>query len=257
MTVVVVLLACAVVLWPVRRPVSARRVGSFGASGSSAYAAGGAAQLTSDQASTRPEAAGPSARPRIAIGLLVFALVVMISPTLGGFVAAALIATGAFAVMHRSASRQQRVEDRARLWQLPMVLDVAGLLLRSGSPPAGAVSAAADVCGPSLLADFRTISRLQAMGQDPDAAWRSWLDDPVIGAVARSAIRSADSGATLATSWSQLASAARAERRVRAEVSARKAGVHALAPLGLCFLPAFICLGVVPIVIGLAGDVFG
>lgn len=251
---VVVLLACAVVLWPMQHPT--RRLRSPAASGSSAYAGAGSAG-PSVHTSAQPEASGPSARPRIAIGLLVFVLVIVISPTFGGFVVATLIAAGAFAVMHRSASRQQRADERARLWQLPMVLDVAGLLLRSGSPPAGAVSAAAGVCGPSLREDFRTISRLQAMGHDPDASWRSRLDDPVIGPVARSAIRSADSGATLATSWSQLASAARAERRVRAEVSARKAGVHALAPLGLCFLPAFICLGVVPIVIGLAGDVFG
>ncbi len=251
---VVVLLACAVALWPVQHPT--RRLGSLVAPSSSAYAEDGSA-ATAVHASAQPDASGPSARPRIAIGLLVLVLVFVIQPTISGFVAAMLIAAGAFAVMQRSASRQRRVDERSRHWQLPMVLDVAGLLLRSGSPPAGAVFAAAGVCGPSLLEDFRTISRLQAMGQDPDAAWRSRLDDPVIGPVARSAIRSADSGATLATSWSQLASAARAERRVRAEVSARKAGVHALAPLGLCFLPAFICLGVVPIVIGLAGDVFG
>jgi hypothetical protein len=30
-----------------------------------------------------------------------------------------------------------------------------------------------------------------------------------------------------------------------------------LAPLGACFLPAFVCLGVVPMVLGIAGDVFG
>jgi hypothetical protein len=33
--------------------------------------------------------------------------------------------------------------------------------------------------------------------------------------------------------------------------------VWVLAPLGLCFLPAFVCLGVVPLVLGIAGDVFG
>jgi hypothetical protein len=33
--------------------------------------------------------------------------------------------------------------------------------------------------------------------------------------------------------------------------------VRILAPLGLCFLPAFVCLGVVPLVIGIAGDVLG
>jgi hypothetical protein len=25
-------------------------------------------------------------------------------------------------------------------------------------------------------------------------------------------------------------------------------------PLGLCFLPAFVCLGIVPVIVGLAGD---
>jgi hypothetical protein len=30
-----------------------------------------------------------------------------------------------------------------------------------------------------------------------------------------------------------------------------------LAPLGACFLPAFLCLGVVPLVLGIAADVFG
>lgn len=28
-------------------------------------------------------------------------------------------------------------------------------------------------------------------------------------------------------------------------------------PLGLCYLPAFVCLGIVPVVAGLAGDVLG
>jgi pilus assembly protein TadC len=37
----------------------------------------------------------------------------------------------------------------------------------------------------------------------------------------------------------------------------QRAGVRVLAPLGLCFLPAFVCLGVVPLVIGIAGDVLG
>ena len=32
-------------------------------------------------------------------------------------------------------------------------------------------------------------------------------------------------------------------------------GVMVAGPLGLCFLPAFVCLGVVPVVLGLAGDI--
>jgi len=37
--------------------------------------------------------------------------------------------------------------------------------------------------------------------------------------------------------------------------AARKVGVLAVAPLGLCFLPAFVCLGIVPVVVGLASQV--
>jgi hypothetical protein len=33
--------------------------------------------------------------------------------------------------------------------------------------------------------------------------------------------------------------------------------VRTVLPLGLCFLPAFILLGIVPVVAGLAGDIFG
>jgi pilus assembly protein TadC len=33
--------------------------------------------------------------------------------------------------------------------------------------------------------------------------------------------------------------------------------VWSLLPLGLCFLPAFACLGVLPVILGVAGEVFG
>lgn len=36
----------------------------------------------------------------------------------------------------------------------------------------------------------------------------------------------------------------------------RRVGVLAVAPLGLCFLPAFVLLGIVPVVVGLAGPLF-
>jgi hypothetical protein len=32
--------------------------------------------------------------------------------------------------------------------------------------------------------------------------------------------------------------------------------VWVMAPLGLCFLPAFVCLGIVPIIVGVAHNVF-
>ena len=45
----------------------------------------------------------------------------------------------------------------------------------------------------------------------------------------------------------------REEHRARAEVedAARRVGVRAALPLGLCLLPAFLLIGIVPVVAGL------
>jgi pilus assembly protein TadC len=36
---------------------------------------------------------------------------------------------------------------------------------------------------------------------------------------------------------------------------AQRAGVLITVPLGLCFLPAFVCLGIVPVIAGLAKQI--
>jgi hypothetical protein len=46
-----------------------------------------------------------------------------------------------------------------------------------------------------------------------------------------------------------LAGDLRRRRRAAAEQRARSVGVRAAAPLGLCFLPAFVLIGVVPSVV--------
>ena len=58
----------------------------------------------------------------------------------------------------------------------------------------------------------------------------------------------------LAGQTAELAERTRADAADRAEAKAQKAAVAVAAPLALCFLPAFLCLGVVPVVLGLAGQ---
>lgn len=141
--------------------------------------------------------------------------------------------------------------------ELPTAIDLMCLMLRSGAAPATAVAGAAAAINGPLSGDLRRIASLQMMGAGTAEAWHWAADDVVLAPIAAAAIRSADSGSALADAWSRAAVDIRAASRVRVEVAARRAGVASLAPLGLCFLPAFICLGVVPIVIGLAKDVFG
>ncbi len=78
------------------------------------------------------------------------------------------------------------------------------------------------------------------------------LAHPPTAPLARGAKRTARSGAALAEVARGLAEEVRAGLSDEAEAAAQRAAVLVTLPLGLCFLPAFLCLGVVPVVIGLA-----
>jgi pilus assembly protein TadC len=80
-------------------------------------------------------------------------------------------------------------------------------------------------------------------------------NDADLAPVARAVARSAESGSRLAAAFDRLAADRRAALASGGLSRARSAGVIAMAPLGLCFLPAFVCLGIVPIVLSLFGTV--
>ncbi len=91
------------------------------------------------------------------------------------------------------------------------------------------------------------------LGGEPAAAWRGLAELPGAGPLARLLERAGDSGAPAAVPVARLAAEARAERGRAATARARRAGVLITLPVGLLFLPAFLMVGVLPVVIGLAG----
>jgi pilus assembly protein TadC len=137
--------------------------------------------------------------------------------------------------------------------------DLLAACLRSGM----AVSTAASVIAPSAPAPLaRVLARaadLLALGAEPAAAWTNptGLVDSHVDALLRMARRSASSGAALAQGVAELADDSRHEAADAATAAAERASVLIAGPLGLCYLPAFVCLGIVPVVVGLAGDVLG
>jgi pilus assembly protein TadC len=138
--------------------------------------------------------------------------------------------------------------------RVPLVLDLLAAALRSGQPVGTAVSSVAPLGGPMLASQLRNVAGLLRFGADPATAWAS-LDDPALAPVARTAIRSAESGIRLARSFELVAAELRDEARAAAVARAHRVGVWAMAPLGLCFLPAFACLGVLPVIVGIAHGV--
>jgi pilus assembly protein TadC len=140
---------------------------------------------------------------------------------------------------------------------LPAGADLLAAALRAGAPPghAAAVVGAA-VAGPVGSRLMRVGSALR-LGESPERAWEYLADLPGGERVARAAVRSADSGAALAAALTRLADETRVARAAAAEAAARRAGVLVVLPLGLCFLPAFLLAGVVPVVVAVLDGVLG
>ncbi|QBS46107.1 hypothetical protein DMB37_22965 [Nocardia sp. CS682] len=144
------------------------------------------------------------------------------------------------------------------------VFDLLAACLRAGLPMAGAARAVAPGAPEPLGEALRRAADLLALGADPATAWeraaaaetgRAGAEE--VESLARMARRSARSGASLAVAVGELAEQRRGAVEDAAAAKAERAGVLIGGPLGLCFLPAFVCLGIVPVVIGLAGRVLG
>lgn len=136
-------------------------------------------------------------------------------------------------------------------------LDVFAACLSSGMAVAGAARATAPFA-PQALADvLGRAADLLALGADAASVWTTAgpAGDPRVDALCRLARRSASSGIALAQAVSDLAEQSRRDAADSARAVAERASVLIAGPLGVCYLPAFVCLGIVPVVVGLAGDV--
>jgi len=125
------------------------------------------------------------------------------------------------------------------LLSLAASLDVLAACLSSGMAVASAAAATGE-SAPRALADvLNRAASLLALGAAPATAWSAPQSSPDqrMAALQRLAVRSAASGAALAHGVANLAA------------------VLIAGPLGLCYLPAFVCLGIVPVIAGLATDV--
>jgi pilus assembly protein TadC len=140
-------------------------------------------------------------------------------------------------------------------------LDVLAVCLAAGMAVSTAAAATAPSAPPLLARVLRRAADLLALGADPAVAWAAPPDqpassvDPQIDALLRLARRSSVSGVALAEAVAALAAQCRQDAAHTAAAAAERAGVLIAGPLGLCFLPAFVCLGIIPVVAGLAGDV--
>ncbi|MFC7529473.1 type II secretion system F family protein [Actinoplanes sp. GCM10030250] len=146
--------------------------------------------------------------------------------------------------------------DRLRaLADLPLAADLLAAALRAGAPVDHAAAAVADALGGPLGERLERAARSLRLGADPGEAWTHLADVTGADRIAAAAVRSSASGSALAGALERLAGDLRSDRTVAAEAAAQRAGVLIVLPLGLCFLPAFLLAGLVPVLVAVLGDV--
>ncbi|MGW0735378.1 type II secretion system F family protein [Streptomyces sp. NPDC002851] len=137
--------------------------------------------------------------------------------------------------------------------QLPLAADLMTSCIAAGAEPV----AAAEAVGESLEGPFgRRLVQAAAelrLGAEPERAWGRLAEIPGARPLARCLERAGASGAPAAEQMALIAAECRATRARTAAARARRASVVIVAPVGLCLLPAFLAIGVVPVAVGLAG----
>ena len=172
-----------------------------------------------------------------------------------GGVVGVLVAAAVWFSFGRLGSAERRRRQSRLIADLPIAVDLLAACLRGGAPWHDAVTAVAEAVGGPLGEELQAVSVQIRLGADPAEAWLALTKEPSLAPLARTAVRAASTGAALAPSLSRLARDQRRVARTAAAARARAAGIRALAPLGVCFLPAFVLLGVVPAIAGIAATI--
>ncbi|MGW1004053.1 type II secretion system F family protein [Streptomyces sp. NPDC002520] len=154
-------------------------------------------------------------------------------------------------------SRAEEIDTAAAARQLPLAAELLAACIAAGAGPVVAAHAVGEALGGPVGDALARGAAEVRLGGEPADGWRRLTVLPGAGALARLLERADESGLPAAGPAARLASDARAERARAATARARRAAVMISAPVGLCFLPAFIAVGVLPVVLGLAGGVVG
>lgn len=140
---------------------------------------------------------------------------------------------------------------RARLEaELPHVVDLMTAALGAGAAPTTALALVAEVVDEAMTEELHRWTSRLALGTDPVTVWASMARHPQLGRLGATLHRSAESGAPVAAALLRLSEDLRALRRSVVEERVRQVEVRAAVPLGVCLLPSFVLVGVVPLVAG-------
>jgi hypothetical protein len=147
----------------------------------------------------------------------------------------------------------------ARTARLPLVVDLLAAGLAAGAPPAQVVGVVADTLAlvdrrrgsadDHLVDQLHRVAGALASGAASAQAWAGLPAD--LDRVGEAFVRSSQTGSSITTALTDIAADLRTAQRQSWREAAARVGVASTLPMGLCFLPAFVLIGVVPTVVGL------
>ena len=277
--VALVLVAAALPLVPDRPRLTGlmtagRRFRSGGRARRAANVPGGVEPERDARSGSSGPRGSASRRPWLVAGALAVAMMVVV-PDLWWLALGVAVIVGV--MLARRPSRRSPARRRADRRQLAVHEDLLASCLDAGMAVAPALRAVAgslndassvgeadrsagvgERANDGPIAALDAVAAMLALGADPDTAWQHADLDPDLAPLAAAARRSAAGGAGFADAVREHAAALRSEAAAEAVRAAGRAGVLMTAPLGLCFLPAFVCWGLAPVVVGLIGklDIF-
>jgi pilus assembly protein TadC len=193
--------------------------------------------------------------PIRAVAVLAGAAVWAVAGGLVGLVAGVLVATLLDRGLRRLEPRERRLDREAASAALPFAADLVAAALLGGATVHGALGCVATAIGGALGRRLGEVAAACALDVEPAEAWQPLADVAGSAPIMRAAIRSGQSGAALAVALRRAADAARSAAEAAEEDAGRRAAVLVVLPVGLCFLPAFVLLGVVPVVVGVLAQV--
>lgn len=197
----------------------------------------------------------PALRPRVwlslaAAGALCFVLsggVVQLGPWV--WAAWPLLALAGVTALGWLEPLAVRRRQQQLVLEVPQALELMAACLAVGTPPRAACAAVAEAFAGPVGEDLQPVLRAVELGVPDREAWTALAGHPQLGPAAVDLARSVESGTQMVEALRGHARVAREHRRSALQQVARSVGVRSVLPLMICFIPAFLLLGVVPTVV--------
>lgn len=191
------------------------------------------------------------------LGCVVAGLVILsVVPSVLGVGLAVVVVPLAYLLLGKVESGEYRQRRELLATQQPEILDLLAASLQAGSALRNATQEVARVAPEPSAGLLHQVDAHLQIGFQEAQAWESLRDDEIWGPASRDIARGAKTGEAMAETLLTHAELSRNARKNALTTKAKKVGVKSVGPMTCCFLPAFLMVGVVPMISSLFAEQF-